>query len=298
MSPAPLGFKAHAKSELDIVLTGATGFLGSCILRELARDERVAVIHCIAIRVSHGSESRALIIESSKIVKHYGNLAAPCLRLSVNLFEELSQNVDRIIHNGADVSFLKAYNTLEETNLGSTKELARLAASRKTPFHFVSTAGINSFNDEDELPEVFISDHQPPVDGRTGYAASKWACEKYLEECSQLLDIPVWVHRPSDILGADAKDVNMTASLIKCSLRIGAVPDLPNLRGYMQFVDVDDVGQVLVDSLFSAHQGAKVLHHCIEEKIEMAKLRSCLEKTHYRKLLSLALEEWVNEAKN
>ena len=294
---APAGFKAPAKSELNIVLTGATGFLGSCILRELVRDERVATVHCVAIRVSQTGESRALVIESPKIVKHYGDLAAPRLGLSVNVFEELSQNADRIIHNGADVSFLKAYNTLERTNFGSTKELARLAASRKTPFHFVSTAGVASFIDEDELPEVFISAHQPPVDGRTGYAASKWACEKYLEECSQELDIPVWIHRPSNIIGAGAENVNMTANLIDYSLRIGAAPHMPNLRGYMQFVEVEFVGQVLVDSLFSAQEGAKVMHHCSEEKVEMANLRSYLEKKHNRKLLSLALEEWVDEAK-
>ena len=294
---APAGFKAPAKSELSIVLTGATGFLGSCILRELVRDERVAVIHCVAIRVPHGGESRALAIESPKIVKRYGDLAAPRLGLSIDFFEELSQNVDRVIHNGADVSFLKAYNTLERTNFGSTKELARLAASRKIPIHFVSTAGVASFIDGDELPQVFISAHQPPVDGHAGYAASKWACEKYLEECSQELDIPVWVHRPSNIIGAGAENVNMTANLIEYSLRIGAAPDMPNLRGHMQFVEVDDVGQVLVDSLFSAQEGAKVLHHCSEEKVQMAKLRSYLEKKHNRKLLSIGLEEWVDEAK-
>ncbi len=291
------GSKALAKSGLNVVLTGATGFLGSCILRELVRDERVAVIHCVAIRVSNVGDSRALAVESPKIIKHYGDLAAPRLGLSMDIFEELSQNTDRIIHNGADVSFLKAYSTLEKANVGSTKELARLAVSRKIPFHFVSTAGVASFIDEDELPEVFISTHQPPVDGGTGYAASKWASETYLEKCSQALEIPVWVHRPCNISGAGAEDVNMTANLLDYSLRIGAAPDISNLQGYMQFVEVDDVGQVIVDSLFSTQEGAKVLHHASEQKVEMAKLRNYLEKKHHRKLLSLGLEEWIDEAK-
>lgn len=288
--------KPVSDSGIEVLLTGATGFLGGCILQELVADDRVAVIHCVAIRVSKNSNSRALALESPKIVKHYGDLAAPRLGLSEELYNDLSHSTDRIVHNGADVSFLKAYSSLEKTNLGSTKELARLAAIRKIPFHFVSTAGVAQFVEGDELPEVFISAHKPPTDGSGGYAASKWASESYLEQCSKQLDVPVWIHRPSNILGAGAENVNMTASVIEYSLRVGAVPETPNLHGYMQFIDVDKVGQGLVDSLFSSQEGAKVIHHCSDEKVQVGNLRGYLEKKYNRKLASMGLAEWVQAA--
>ena len=288
--------KPISNSGTEVLLTGATGFLGGCILQELVADDRVAVIHCVAVRVSKNSSSRALALESPKIIKHYGDLAAPRLGLSEQIFSDLSQSIDRIIHNGADVSFLKAYSSLEKTNLGSTKELAQLAAARKIPFHFVSTAGVAQFVEGDELPEIFISAHKPPVDGSGGYAASKWASESYLEKYSKRLDVPVWVHRPSNILGAGAENVNMTASVIEYSLRVGAAPETPNLHGYMQFIDVDKVGQGLVDSLFSRQEGAKVIHHCSDDKVQVSNLRGYLEKKYNRTLLSMGLKEWVEAA--
>ena len=286
-----------SKSGLEVLLTGATGFLGGYILQELVADERISVVHCVAIRLSNGATSRNLAVDSPKIVKHYGDLGAPRLGLSKEAFGNLSRNADRIIHNGADVSFLKAYSTLEKTNMGATKELARLSAARKIPFHFVSTAGVASFVEGDELPEIFISDHRPPVDGSGGYAASKWASETYLEQCSKQLDIPVWVHRPSNILGAGAENVNMTANVIEYSLRVGATPETPNLRGNMQFVEVEEVGRGLVDSLFSRQEGAQVFHHCSDDKVKMSNLKPYLEKKYNRKLLSLELSTWVEEAK-
>ncbi|KAL9039337.1 MAG: hypothetical protein Q9214_004919, partial [Letrouitia sp. 1 TL-2023] len=290
---------------IEILLTGSTGFLGGRILQELVADERVAAIHCLAIRKLNGSASRALASSSPKIIKYYGDLASKRLGLSEEEFEDLAQNVDRIIHNGADVSFLKAYNTLEQTNLGSTKQLAQLARERKIPFHFVSTAGVAQFFPNDELPERFIpAGHAPPTDiisgGSGGYAASKWASEKYLQQCTEKLGIPVCVHRPSNILGAGAENVNMTANVIEYSLRIGAAPETPNLKGYMQFVGVDEVGQGLVDSLFSTNETvaeARVIHHCSDEKILVSDLKTYLETKYGRKLLSLGLTEWVEQAK-
>ena len=290
---------------VEILLTGSTGFLGARILQELVADERVAAIHCLAIRKSRSSTSRPLASNSSKIIKYYGDLASDRLGLSEESFDDLAQNVDRIIHNGADVSFLKAYSTLEQTNLGSTKQLARLAIERKIPFHFVSTAGVAQFFPSDELPEAFIpANNTPPTDiiggGSGGYAASKWASERYLQECSEKLGLPVCVHRPSNILGAGAENVNMTANVIEYSLRIGAAPETPNLKGYMQFVSVDEVGQGLVDSLFSTNAGAaeaRVIHHCSDEKVQIANLKEYLENKYNRKLLNMDLAEWVEQAK-
>lgn len=289
------GLKPLSRTGLEILLTGATGFLGASILQELVADKRVAKVHCVAIRLSNGLSSRSLAVESSKIVKYYGDLAAPRLGLSESQFKDLSQSLDRIIHNGADVSFLKSYKSLEKSNFGTTKELAELAMARKVPFHFISTAGVAAFVPEDDLPEIFISSYQPPSDGSGGYAASKWASEKYLQECYREFDLPVWVHRPSNILGAGAENVNMTVNILEYSLRVGAVPDTPNLDGFMQFVEVDAVGSEVVQSLFDRNDGAAVMHHCSDDKVRVQDLGMYLEKKYDCTLGSMELDEWVEQ---
>ncbi|KAI6713206.1 hypothetical protein JHW43_004291 [Diplocarpon mali] len=203
-SPHSLGLRPVSRSFVEVILTGASGFLGAQILRELVSDERVGKVHCLAIRLADGQTSRTLPVDSSKIIKYYGDLASPRLGLTDAQFTELSKKADRIIHNGCDVSFLKSYKSLSSSNLGSTKELVRLAMVRKTPLHFVSTAGVASFIPEQDLGERFIPTYTPPTDGSMGYAASKWAGEKYLLAASEQCDLPVWVHRPANILGEGA----------------------------------------------------------------------------------------------
>lgn len=289
------GVKTTSNSGLEVLLTGATGFLGATILKELVADKRVAKIHCVAIRLSNGLSSRSLAIESPKITKYYGDLAAPRLGLSDTQFSDLSRSLDRIIHNGADVSFLKSYKSLEKSNFGTTKDLAQLALPRKVPFHFISTAGVAQFVPEDDLPEIFISSYQPAADGSGGYAASKWASEKYLQECYREFDLPVWVHRPSNILGAGAENVNMTVNIIEYSLRIGAVPDTPNLDGFMQFVEVEAVGSGVVQALFDRADVATVIHHCSDDKVRVRDLGVYLEQKYDCTLGSVDLDEWVEQ---
>lgn len=294
-SPHSLGLRPVSRSYVEVVLTGATGFLGAQILRELVADERVGKIHCVAIRLPDGKTSRALPIMSSKIIKYYGDLASPRLGLSEQQFIDLSKKADRIIHNGCDVSFLKSYASLQASNLGSTKELTRLAMVRKTPFHFVSTAGVASFIPELDLGERFIPTFTPPTDGSMGYAASKWAGEKYLLSAAEQCNLPVWVHRPSNILGDGAASVNMTANILEYSMRIGAVPHTPGIDGHMQFVEVEEVGYMVVNSLFARSQGAVVKNHCGDDRIRIRELGTYLENKFGQKLAMLELDDWVVE---
>jgi len=290
-----IGLRPISRSYVEVVLTGATGFLGAQILRELVDEERVRKIHCVAIRLPEGNSSRSLPVKSSKIVKYYGDLASERLGLTEQQFIDLSKKADRIIHNGCDVSFLKSYKSLEKSNLGSTKELVRLAMVRKTPFHFISTAGVASFIPEQELGERFISTFPPPSDGSMGYAASKWAGEKYLQQCSEKCGLPVWAHRPSNILGEGAASVNMTANILEYSLRIGAVPLTPGIDGHMQFVQVEEVAYVVVNSLFAQSQGAVVKNHCGDDRIRIRELGTYLGQKYGLQLATLELDEWVEK---
>ncbi|CZR52449.1 related to fusarin C cluster-polyketide synthase/NRPS [Phialocephala subalpina] len=294
-SELSLGLRPVSRSYVEVVLSGATGFLGTQILRELVADERVGKIHCVAIRLPDGKASRQLPVESSKIVKYYGDLTSERLGLTEQQFNELSKKADRIIHNGCDVSFLKSYKSLQASNVGSTKELVRMAMVRKTPFHFVSTAGVASFVPETDLGERFIPEFSPPTDGSMGYAASKWAGEKYLEACSEQLGLPVFVHRPSNILGEGAGTVNMTANIMEYSMRIGAVPHTPGIDGYIQFVEVEEVGYMICNSLFARSQGAVVKNHCGDDNVRLRDLGIFLENKYGNKLAMIELDQWIEE---
>ena len=60
---------------LSVLLTGATGFLGSALLRQLVENPNVRRIHCVAVR-NPGRLTQD--IGSSKVIVHPGDLAQHC----------------------------------------------------------------------------------------------------------------------------------------------------------------------------------------------------------------------------
>ncbi|KAF4629754.1 hypothetical protein G7Y89_g8391 [Cudoniella acicularis] len=66
------------QTQRQVVLTGATGFLGSEILAALIGDEDVANIHCIAVP----TDTRDKLPENPKVLVYQGSLLSPNLGLS------------------------------------------------------------------------------------------------------------------------------------------------------------------------------------------------------------------------
>ncbi|KAL7952857.1 putative PKS-NRPS protein [Trichoderma compactum] len=282
----------QVSENLEVLLTGATGFLGSSILRQLVADERVSKVHCVALRGIH-----PLAVESPKIIQYTGDLSHKLFGLSETEFTTLSSNVHRIIHNGATVSFLQSYSSLRAPNFESTKTLVSLAASRGIPLHFVSSAGVVKFTGLDGLPPVSVSQHKPPTDGSNGYSATKWASEAYLEKVTENSNLPIWIHRPSSITGENAPETDLMQSVIKHTLNLQAIPDLSSWRGSFDFVPVDDVAAGITSALYDVVQGLSFAHHSGKDKIPVQELKQHLENENGIKLEVLSLEQWMDKAK-
>ncbi|KAH0565584.1 putative Hybrid PKS-NRPS biosynthetic cluster [Trichoglossum hirsutum] len=290
-----------------VLLTGSTGFLGKAILRQLVADSTVRKVHCVAIRSSGQLGVRRLPIESDKIETHAGNLSMPRLGLSETEFATLSQEIDAIIHNGADVSFLKSYPSLRKPNVGSTKELVKLALPRKIPFHFVSTSGVAHLSSADSLAEVSVAELRPSTDGSNGYTASKWASEAFLEHVAEELGLPTWIHRPTNIFGEGVPATDIMQNVRYYSLLMNAVPSMEDWRGYFDLVHVDTVAvdvvrEVLGDRILTSREAASggktfmISHHCSDTKMPVHELKYTLEKESGNPFETLTMHEWVSRA--
>ncbi|KAL6820009.1 putative PKS-NRPS protein [Trichoderma camerunense] len=274
----------QVSDNLEVLLTGATGFLGSSIIRQLVADERVSKVHCVALRGIH-----PLAIESPKIIQYTGDLSHKLLGLSETEFSTLSNSVHRIIHNGATVSFLQSYSSLRGPNFESTKTLVSLAASRGIPLHYVSSAGVVKFTGLDGLPPFSVSQHEPPTDGSNGYSATKWASEVYLEKVTENSNLPIWIHRPSSITGENAPETDLMQSVIKHSLNLQAIPDLSSWQGSFDFVPVDAVAAGITAALYDN----KIPENSI--KLEVLSLEEWVDKAKARGLLDNATEVLIND---
>lgn len=278
---------------IEVLLTGATGFLGSAILQQLVSDDSISKIHCVAIR----GAPRQLAVNSSKIIQYSGDLSSSLLGLSESEFATLSEKVHRIIHNGAAVSFLQTYSSLRKSNVESTKAIAILAAARGIPIHYVSSASVANFTGLDGLPPVSVASYEPPNDGSHGYSATKWASEVYLEKVTETCGLPVWIHRPSSIIGDGAPETDLMQSIIRHSLHIKSIPDPSSWKGSFDFVPVEDVASSIVTALHSATSQLVISHHCAKEKIPVSNLKEYLETDKSVKLNVLPLEQWLEQVK-
>ncbi|PRP80975.1 aminoadipate-semialdehyde dehydrogenase [Planoprotostelium fungivorum] len=224
-------------------LSGATGFLGVFILRDLLRIENVTV-H-VLVRATSKIDGRQRIKHAMKlhrvwedsyeprIVPVPGDLSQPLLGLTRTDFETLAGEVDMVIHCAAHVHWLLPYSQLKPANVLGTQEVIRLAGTTHTkPIHHVSTTSVfeSDYFDTNrgEIREdVDISSHYNGLRG--GYAQSKWAAELLMSQARDR-GFKVNVYRPAYISGDCGNGVWTTddflCRVIRGCIQMGAYPTL------------------------------------------------------------------------
>ena len=241
-----------------VFLTGATGFVGAFLLRDLL-TQTGATIHCL-VRAVDSAAGRHRLRQNleryglwrkafaDRIVAVCGDLARPRLGLSDETFQRLAQEMDVVYHNGALVNFVYPYEKHRAANVYGTQEVLRLAAAgRLTPVHFVSTLSVFHTGGDDD-GTTFAEDDDLDAVGAPfgGYAQSKWVAEKLVVEAGRR-GIPVAIYRPGLVTGDSETGAwntdDMMSTLAHASLLVGAVPELDVM---VDVVPVDYVSGAIV----------------------------------------------------
>ncbi|MCA9716352.1 MAG: SDR family oxidoreductase, partial [Myxococcales bacterium] len=143
--------RAHAVSGRDVILTGATGFVGGYLLAELlARSPRRVVCLVRARDPEHGwsriaETARRLgrTIERARVEVVPADLSRPQLGLTDDVFAALAERAHRVIHCAARVDWSAPFEELRPTNVGGTIEVIRLAClAGGAAIHYVSSIGV------------------------------------------------------------------------------------------------------------------------------------------------------------
>lgn len=290
----------------NVLLTGATGFLGAFLLHELL-EQTQATVYCLvraatveagAQRLQHNLSSYSLWQpnRASRIIPVLGDLSLPLLGLSIEQFRALAATLDSIYHSGGFVNFIYPYSALKAVNVLSTEEVLRLAAQVKVkPVHFISTIGV--FSPIAYQNGQIIRQEQPePSEGLYGYTQSKWVAEKLLA-IAKTRGIPSAVYRPAWIEGHSQTGIcnrsDFFRSLIKGCIQLGVAPDwgMP-----VDLAPIDYVSRAIVHLSLQNTASEQAFNFSNPQAISWHQLVNWINKFGYS-IQQIPYEQWIAEVR-
>jgi thioester reductase-like protein len=169
-----------------IFLTGASGFLGCFLLKELLAATRGRV-YCLVRakdaeagleRIQHTADKFGVRLPPSsheRIKAIPGDVSKPKFGLSSADYDDLARKFDVVYHCAAVDNFYLPYSVLRNTNVGGTVEIAAFAmAGRLKPLHYVSSCAVSLIDGDPDNVQI--------VGLVNGYAQSKYAAEQVIQK--------------------------------------------------------------------------------------------------------------------
>ncbi|MCS3398804.1 thioester reductase domain-containing protein [Burkholderia thailandensis] len=257
-----------------LLLTGATGFVGRHLLRELI-DRTDATIHCL-VRAPDAAQGLARIRatlerwslwrdgDDARVIAVPGDLGRPRIGLSEPDRARLVAEVDAIYHNGTSMNHLESFEMARAANVGGVIELLRIATEgRPKTFNYVSTLAVFSMR---ERTGTHVFDESAPIDDERhpsdqGYTTSKWAGEQ-LTHLAAARGVPCNVFRlglvTGDVRHGRYDELQAYYRLLKSCILMGAAFD--DFRYDLVITPVDYVARALAHLGAKHPQGGRVFH--------------------------------------
>ncbi len=192
-----------------VLLTGATGFVGQCLLGELL-DRRYRVL--AMVRASAPGDARERLqramepwsrdleaaFESGQLAVLRGDLRAADGGVSHKIRRHLRGSVAALVHAAGCTSFRQsADGEPMVTNVDGTANACRFAERCGCPdWHLISTAYV--CGKVESASEVPLPD---PPDSRNVYEHSKWLAESRTTQAAAQAGAALTIHRPAIVVG-------------------------------------------------------------------------------------------------
>ncbi|MEV6500341.1 SDR family oxidoreductase [Streptomyces prunicolor] len=222
----------HPARPQTVLLTGASGVLGTALLPYLSHHRVIALTHRRPL--SSGAEVLA------------GDVTRPRLGLDVASYRRLCARTDAVVHAAGMVAFGSGRASMHAVNVEGAGRVARFAADAGVPMIHVSTAYVARYR---EILAAGGNRAERAGNSPADYVASKTAGEEAVAAAGG----KVTVVRPSIIIGdsvtgeiAEPQGLHIFAQQVLRN-RLPFVPSDP--ASYVDFVPQDVVARAIVSLL-------------------------------------------------
>ncbi|KAM3065451.1 hypothetical protein ACMFMG_011430 [Clarireedia jacksonii] len=247
-----------------VFLTGATGYLGSEILRQLLNDPSIKKV-IVHVRASNAASALDRISHAASLGQWWspsyaariecwpGDLAAPKLGLLPTQWSILTgychpnDRIDSIIHNGALVQWQAPYSALKAANVDSTLELLSAVHQWSIPGSFTYVSG-----GAERALDMDWALFTAQLQHTTGYNQTKFVSEELTRRFASSQSVHnISIVRPGLIIGTEKEGVPNTDDflwkLVQACLVLGGYP-AENQNFWLSVADVNEVATSVIFS--------------------------------------------------
>ncbi|TKA82073.1 hypothetical protein B0A55_01519 [Friedmanniomyces simplex] len=274
--PAAAAEYPRISTGMNILLTGATGFLGAYILRDLfmRSPPNHVYAHVRATSPKQAFERIRTTCTAYGIWEEWwategvlevvlGDLEKPKLGMTETDYDRVAADADLIVHNGARVHWLLPYENLKAANVQSTLECIKLCAKDK-PKRLAFVSSTSALDSEHYLRTIEQGDKVLETDDlegsrqglATGYGKTKWVSEKVIDEACKR-GLSGVIIRSGYVLGDPNTGVSNTddflVRMLKGCVQIGSRPDVENT---INMVPVTHVARLIAATAFHGGEGS------------------------------------------
>jgi thioester reductase-like protein len=266
------------KKDMVVLLTGATGSLGSFMLRDMLKDPRVKKVYCcvrgdkekLHQRLIESFESRRLdvsLLDMDRVEALPMAFSEPFLGFSEERYNQLKQEVTVIQHCAWLLNFNMPVDHFDKECIAPFYNLLKFAYRQTNPMHvhFISSisasAALGSEIPEEPLP--FDAHVAMPM----GYGQSKFIVEILLNYLTNKKNFPCYIERLGQVCGDSTNGVwNISEQYPLMFIGGGSVlRKMPNLNTVIDWIPVDAASASIVDIMLRtaylpANQDQSIYH--------------------------------------
>ncbi|CAL7867289.1 hypothetical protein FUSNEC_GEN_295_03220 [Fusobacterium necrophorum subsp. funduliforme] len=293
----------------SILLTGATGYLGIHILNELLEKTNSKIILIIRSDDDTNAKNRLENIFNyyfdkplkkalNRISILKGDISEKYFALSKTRYNNLSREVDCVIHCAAKVSHYGQYEEFQKNNVIGSKniiEFAKINSWKKV--NYISTTYIVN-----EIDDSLLTEWETPRSSseENYYIKSKIEVENIISmERKKGLDIDIFrvgnlSFNTNTCKFQKNKEENAFYNLLSAYFKLGVIPNID--LEFMEFTNVDLAAEAIIKLITNIGTKSQTYHIMNDNRISINKLFSFLEK--YKKIDKLDFSEYLKYLKN
>ncbi|MDZ3952380.1 amino acid adenylation domain-containing protein [Bacillus thuringiensis] len=267
-----------------VLLTGATGFLGSHILEQLLtipdtivyclvrKQEKTSIENKIQEKMEFYFGEKIVGEMNQRVYVIEGDLSKEHVGFTKEIQKQVLQEIDMIIHCGGDVRHYGDKEHFMQVNVESTRYLLQMSKDAQASFHYISTISISGHAPHDTEEFLFSEyefDRGQCLDNV--YVESKFLAEKLVRDAMEN-GLSATVYRVGNLVGHSLdgrfqKNIEGNAfyRLIKAILLLKVAP---NIHTYIDLVPIDFASKAIVQLACTKEAAKETFHICNPIQLE------------------------------